>query len=186
MTTQSINETVVHVTTMIAGTKKRFPNAAQVLSFGGTTHTVAEVTTAMQTFVTNRTNVAVARTATQVALDTDEAAAPSLLALIGEYTKFVRATFGTTADALADFDLEPPKVPAPRTTAEKAVSAAKAKATRQARGTTSAKQKKSVKGNITATLVVTPVTSAPAPAPVTEAPGAPVSPAAAATPAPGK
>jgi hypothetical protein len=168
MTSQSIADTVVHVTKLIAGTKKRFPTGSQVLSFGGGTHTVDEVTGALQAFVDHRTAVDTARAAMQVALDAEEAAAPALLALLGEYTKFLRSTFGTGADVLGDFDLAPPKVPAPRTTAEKAVSAAKGKATRQARGTTSAKQKKGVKGNVTATLVVTPVASAPLPAPVTE------------------
>lgn len=182
MATQSISTLVVHVTKLIAGTKKRFPNGSQVLTFGGGTHTVDDVTNALQTFVNNRSAVATARAAMQVALDADEAAAPSLLALLSAFTKFLRSTFGTAADALADFDLTPPKVPAPRTAEQKAVSAAKAKATRQARGTTSAKQKKSVKGNITATLVVTPVISAPAPAPVTEAAPVPASPAPATPP----
>jgi hypothetical protein len=167
---------------MIAGTKKRFPNPSQVLVFGGGNHTVAEVTSDMQSFVTNRTAVNQARAALQVALDADEAAAPSLLDIISEYTKFIRTTFGTAADALGDFDLKPPKAPAPRTAEQKAIAAAKAKATRAARGTTSTKQKKAVKGNVTATLVVTPGTAAPAPAPVTEAPAAPASPAPAAAP----
>jgi hypothetical protein len=171
MTSQSITDIVDHVTKLIAGTKKRFPVGSQVLQFGGTTHTVDQVTSSLQTFVTNRTAVATARSALQVTLDADEAAAPAILALLGEYTKFLRATFGTAADALADFDLTPPKVPAPRTAAEKAVAAAKAKATRAARGTTSAKQKKAVKGNVTATVVVTPAAPEPAPAPVTQAAG---------------
>jgi hypothetical protein len=162
---------------MIAGTKKRFPNGAQVLSFGNGQHTVTEVTNDMQTFVTNRTAVNQARAALQVALDADEAAAPSLLDIISEYTKFIRSTFGTAADALADFDLKPPKARAPRTAAQKAVSAAKAEATRKARGTTSAKQKKAVKGNVTAQLVVTPVTTVPSPAPVTPAAPEPAAPA---------
>jgi hypothetical protein len=173
----SKTEEVAHVITMIAGTKKRFPNGAQVLSFGGGQHTVTEVTNDMQSFVTNRTAVDQARAALQVALDADEAAAPSLLDIISEYTKFIRSTFGTAADALADFDLKPPKARAPRTAAQKAVSAAKAEATRKARGTTSAKQKKAVKGNVTAQLVVTPVTTVPSPAPVTPAAPEPAAPA---------
>jgi hypothetical protein len=167
---------------MITGTNKRFPNPSQVLVFGGGNHTVAEVTSDMQSFVTYRTNVETARAALQVALDADGAATPSLLALIGEYTKFVRTTFGTAADALGDFDLAPPKARAPRTAEQKAVSAAKAKATREARGTTSAKQKKAIKGNVTAQLVVTPAAPAAAPAPVAAAPAAPASPAPAAAP----
>jgi hypothetical protein len=171
-----MNDVATHLTKMIVGIKKRFPNGSQVLPFGGGTHTVDEVVSAMQAFIDHRTAVDTTRAAAQVAFDAEEAAAPALLVLIAGFTKFVRSMFGTTADALADFDLEPPKVPVPRTAEQKAISAAKAKATRTARGTTSAKQKKSVKGNVTAVLVVTPATPAPAPAPVTEAP-APVSPA---------
>jgi sRNA-binding protein len=176
MASQAIADIVAHVTKVIAGMKKRFPNGSQVLQFGGGTHTVDEVTTALQAIVTNRTAVDTAKAALQVALDADEAAAPALLALLAALTKFLRSMFGTTADALADFDLDPPKVPAVRTAAEKAVAAAKGLATRKARGTGSAKQKKSVKGNVTATLVVTPAPAAPEPAPVTEAAPAAASP----------
>jgi hypothetical protein len=164
MTSQANDVVVAHVTKLITGIKKRFPNGSQVLQFGGSTHTVDEVTSAMQAFVDHRTAVNNARAATQVVFDAEAAAAPALLALIAGFTKFVRSMFGTAADALADFDLAPPKVPVPRTAEEKAISAAKANATREARGTTSAKQKKSVKGNVTAALVVTPATPAPAPA----------------------
>ena len=63
-----------------------------------------------------------------------------------------------TVPILADFGLAPRKEPAPKTTEEKAAAAAKAKATRQARGTTSKKQKLTVKGNVTG-IIVTPVTA---------------------------
>ena len=165
-----MNEVVTHLTKMLVGIKKRFPNGSQVLPFGGGTHTVDEVTSAMQAFIDHHTAVDTTRAAAQVAVDAEAAAAPALLALIAAFTKFARAMFGTTADALADLDLEPPKVPAPRTAEQKAISAAKGRATREARGTTSAKQKKSVKGNVTATLVVTPATPAPAAAPASPAP----------------
>jgi len=170
MTSQANDVVIAHVTKMIVGIKKRFPNGSQVLPFGGGTHTVDEVTSAMQAFVDHRKAVEDARAAAQVAFDAETAASPALLALIAAFTKFLRSMFGTTADALADFDLTPPKVPAPRTAVEKAIATAKAKATRQARGTTSPKQKKGVKGNVTATLVVTPATPAPAAAPATAAP----------------
>jgi len=98
---------------MLTGTKKRYPSGSTVLSFGNGTHTVDEVTGAMQTLVTLRTTVEAAENATTVALDAERTTAPSLLVLIAGFTKFVRATFGTSADALADFDLAPPKVPAP-------------------------------------------------------------------------
>jgi hypothetical protein len=160
---------MVHLGKMITGTKKRYPVGSTVLSFGSGTHTVDDVTGAMQALITNRSNVEAAENATTVALEAERAAMPALLALIAAFTKFVRATF-TSADALADFDLTPRKVPAPMTAEAKAIAAAKRAATRKARGTTSAKQKATVKGNVTAQLVVTPVTTAPAPAPAAPAP----------------
>ena len=64
------------------------------------------------------------------------------------------------------------------TTQQLAARAAKAKATRLARGTTSKKQKLAVKGNVTG-VIVTPVTVPTAATPVSPAPPA------SATPAPG-
>ena len=101
-----------------------------------------------------------------------------VLVVIHEFEKVVRSTFGNSADVLADFGLAPFKVPVTKTAEEKAVAAAKRVATRKARGTMSSKQKKEIKGSITAKLVVTPVTTSPAsmpvatPAPVTSAPHA--------------
>ena len=168
MTNQGIQALVAHIIKVIAGIKKRFPNGSQVLAFGGGTHTVDEVTTALQALVDLRAAVDKAESATQVARDAGAAASPPLLLMLRLFTQFLHTTFGTAADALADFDLTPPKAPAPRTAEEKAIIVAKAKATRQARGTTSAKKKKAIKGNVTAALVVTPATPAPSPAPVAE------------------
>ncbi len=85
--------------------------------------------------------------------------------------KAVIAFFGAQAAQLADFGLTPAKAKAPRTSAQKAVSAAKAQLTRAARGTTSKKQKQTInpsvgtpqvtigsdgKASVTAPLVVNP------------------------------
>ena len=153
----ALQDVVAHVTKMITGTKKRYPTGSTVLSFGNTTHTVDDVTGSLQTLVTNRSNVEAADNAQKVAIEAERTALPALLALLAAYTKFVRATCGTSADALADFDLTPPKTPAPKTAEEKSGHRREASGhARVARGTTSAKQKKSVKGNVTAKLVVTP------------------------------
>ena len=156
MTVLGIQALVAHVILVIAGMKKRFPNGSQVLSFGGGTHTVDEVMSALQALVALRAAVDQADAATQVARDAEAAGSPPLLLMLRLFTQFLHATFGTTADALADFDLTPPKAPAPRTAEQKAIATAKARATREARGTASAKKKRNVKGNVTAKLVVTP------------------------------
>ncbi|MGD0527890.1 MAG: hypothetical protein ABSE49_22345 [Polyangiaceae bacterium] len=156
-------EKAAQVTTMITGTKKRFPNGSQTVTFGGGTFTVDQVTAKLQTFVDNRNAVETAQANTRAKVALEEAQLPALLAFIAAFVTFIRLTFDDAPDALADFDIPPPKARTPMTAEEKAVAAAKAKATRAARGTASAKAKKKVKGNITAALVVTPAApSAPA------------------------
>jgi hypothetical protein len=86
--------------------------------------------------------------------------------------------YANAPDTLAVYGLEPHKVPAPRTAAQKAATAAKAVATRKARGTTSKKQKLAIKGDVTG-VTITPTTaptSAPSPSaqPVSTASSAPV------------
>ncbi|HEY8041840.1 MAG TPA: hypothetical protein VIF15_18680 [Polyangiaceae bacterium] len=164
-------------TKLIAGAKKRFPNGSDKLTFGGVTRTVDAVTTLIQSFVDNRVAVEEAQAAASAKVAVEDAQAPSLIAIIVAFVAFVRLTFGNQADALADFGLAPPKARVPMTAEQKAVAAAKRDATRKARGTTSKKAKKGVKGNVTAKLVVTPVTASAPPLPAE--PPAPAAPAAA-------
>jgi hypothetical protein len=154
-------ERATAVTTIIAGARKRVPNVNQTLPVGTSTMTVAAVLGQLQTIVDNRAAVVAAQATAKAKVAAEMAAMPALDAILVAFEAFIRFTFGSDPEALADFGLAPRKVPAPLTAEQKAVAAAKRKATRAARGTTSAKQKKSVKGNVTAALVVTP---APAPA----------------------
>ena len=131
---------------------------------------VAAVLGQLQAIVDNRAAVVAAQATAKAKVAAEDAAMPALDAILVAFEAFIRFTFGGDPEALADFGLAPHKVPAPLTAEQKAVAAAKREATRKARGTTGAKQKKSVKGNVTAALVVT---TAPAPAPA----AAPVAPA---------
>jgi hypothetical protein len=83
--------------------------------------------------------------------------------VLGAYRKYLAATYGNATQSLADYGLKPPKAPAPRTGEQLAASAAQLRATRKARGTTSKKQKASIKGVVTP-APETPV-AAPSPAP---------------------
>jgi hypothetical protein len=170
------NGTTAEVTQVIAGAKKRIPNVNEALPVGTSTMTVAAVLGQLQTIVDNRAAVVAAQATAKAKVAAERAALPALTVILHAFVAFIRFTFGSDPEALADFGLAPHKVPEPLTAEQKAVAAAKRRATREARGTTSAKQKKSVKGNVTATLVVTPV-AAPTPAPA-PAPAAPVAPAA--------
>ena len=166
MTTKGKTAQAAQVTNMIAGAKKRFTNGSQQLPVGSAMMTVDQVTAKMQTFVDNRDAVETTQAAATVKVAAEQEQAPALLVIIAAFVAFVRFTFGNAADALGDFDIPPLKVRTPMTAEAKAIAAAKATATRQARGTTSKKAKKSVKGNVTAQLVVTPATPASPQAPV--------------------
>jgi hypothetical protein len=170
-------KTVAEVTQVISGAKKRLTNGNQALPVGASTMTVAVVLGQLQAIVDNRAAVVAAQATAKAKVAAEKAAMPVLDVIFHAFVAFIRFTFGSDPEALADFGLAPHKVPAPMTAEQKAVAAAKRKATREARGTTSPKQKKSVKGNVTAVLVVTPVTTAPTPAPA-EAPVAPAAPVA--------
>ena len=100
--------------------------------------------------------------------------------ILRAYERFVLVAFAGATQTLVDFGLTPPKARTPLTANELAVRAAKAKATRAARGTTSKKQKLGVKGDVTGLIMtpvklptaatpaspVPPVIPAPAPAPL--------------------
>ncbi|MGH7437228.1 MAG: hypothetical protein ACRENE_16250 [Polyangiaceae bacterium] len=159
---------LARVQALIAGTQKHFPSGS--LTIGNTAYTPASIVQTLQGLadIYGRVDAAHASVKDLVAEQsaTESKAAPFLR----DYTKFLRGMFGTGATLLADFGLPPPKARTPLTVEQLAVRKAKAKATRAARGTTSKKQKLAVKGDVTG-VVVTPVTSPPAPAaapPVTQ------------------
>ena len=167
-------EAATEVTQVIAGAKKRIPNVNQALPVGTSTMTVAAVLGQLQSIIDNRAAVVAAQATAKAKVAAEKAAMPALTVIFHAFVAFIRFTFGSDPEALADFGLAPHKVPAPMTAEQKAVAAAKRKATREARGTMGPKQKKNVKGNVTATLVVTPAAS-PTPAPA-EAPALPAAP----------
>jgi hypothetical protein len=162
------------VQALIAGTLKHFPSGSFTL--GNTAYTTASLVTLLQSVADAITALNAAQLAAKHALTTLQGIEAQVEPVIQVYGRFVQATFANTAPALADFGLEPRKVPTPLTSEEKAAAAAKAKATRLARGTTSKKQKLTVTGNVTG-ITVTPIT-----APTAAPPAAPVIPVTPATP----
>jgi hypothetical protein len=187
MGTTGLNKRVVQATKLIAGTKKRFPNGSQKLTFGGADHSVDEVNGNLQRFLDNRTAVDTAKANAKAKVDAERVELASLLAFIGEYVKFLLSTFGKSADALGDFGIAPPKARVPMTAEAKAVAAAKRRATREARGIVPKKVKQGIKGNVTAKLVVTPETPSAQPsAATTPTPTAGATAPTAATPTPAR
>jgi hypothetical protein len=171
--------TLARAQAFIAGAKKRFPNGT--FSLGNATFTTATLVQLFESLVEaiNAANAAKASARDVVAAmrSTEAKVTP----VLRDFQRFVRVSFGTTTEALADFGLEPPKARVPKTTEQKAAAAAKQKATREARGTASKKQKAAVKGKVTG-VTITPIiehtdtTPSAQPAPVASnapTPGAP-------------
>jgi len=173
---KSKNNKATRVGQLIAGSKKRL-NAGQTLTLNGDATNVGAVTTELQGFIDNRAAVVAAQATVRTKVAAERAALPVLNALIKAFIAFVRLTFGNDAEALADFGLAPLTAPTPPTAEAKAAAVAKREATREARGTKTAKQKKAIHGNVTAKLVVTPAAE-PADATPAAAPAAAAAPSA--------
>ncbi len=172
---------MAQVQALIAGTNKHFPNGSFTL--GNVAYTTSTLLQVLQGLVDAMTALAAAQLSAKDALAAEQAMVAHVSPVIQAYKRFLHATFTSATQPLADFGLEPPKARAPRTAEEKAASAAKARATRAARGTTSKKQKLAIKGNVTG-INVTPVTSTPAETSAPAAPATPPQPAPTASPEP--
>ena len=155
-TSRSKAAALAHVQAIIAGTTKHFPNGS--FTFGNTTYTSASLIQAFQGLASAMQARNAAETGAKDALTAEQAAQAQIGPILRAYERLVLATFASASQTLADFGLTPPKARTPLTTQQLAAQAAKAKATRIARGTTSRKKKLAIKGDVTG-VVVTPVTA---------------------------
>jgi hypothetical protein len=153
--------TLALVQALMRGLQKRFPNGS--FTFGNTVFTTAQLLPALQSLVDAMAAVDAAQKSASDAMAALRAVQPKVTPVLQELVRFIRATFGTAAQPLADFGLEPPKARTTRTSEQKAAAAAKLRATRKARGTTSKKQKLAISGNVTGVDII-PVTTPASPA----------------------
>src|ERR1019366_3723158 len=160
-TTQA--ETLAQLQGLILGLQKQLPSGQFTLV--STAFTTPALVTALQGTVTTLTTLTAAHAALKVALAAWAAEEAKMGPVVLALRRTLQSMFANAPDTLLVFGLEPRKVPAPRTAAQKAASAAKAKATRIARGTTSKKQKLTVSGNVTG-ITITPITAPTAAPPV--------------------
>jgi len=179
--------TLAQLQALVAGLQKQLPNGSFTLV--STLYTTAALVTALQGLIAALTAVDTAQAGAKAALVTWEAEDAKLGQIILALKRTLLSMYANAPDTLAVFGLKPRKAPGPRTPAQRATTAAKAAATRAARGTTGSKKKLAVTGNVTG-VTITPIT-APAPAatppaqPVTAQPASPpvAAPPAAAQPA---
>jgi hypothetical protein len=173
---------LARVQALIAGTQKHFPNGQFTL--GNTAYTTASLVQTLQGLVDAFAPVNAAHASVKDTVAAFRAEEAKVAPVIRVYTSYIHATFSDASAPLGDFGLQPRKVRQPLATDKRVVAAAKVKATRAARGTTSKKKKLAVKGDVTG-VIMTPVTHAsPAPASpsATSAAPAPVATAPAAAP----
>lgn len=143
------------------------------LLIGGTSYTAATAITIVQQRVVAAQAVAPAKAAWQAAVKADTNELASTKAFVSGLRQALLLAYASSPTTLADFGLAPHKTPAPRTPAEKAAAAAKAKATRAARHTMGKKQKLAITGTVTA-----PLSPPQPPAATSTAQAVPASPAA--------
>jgi hypothetical protein len=142
---------------LIAGTQKHAPNGS--LTLGSATYTAATLVQTLKSLADAFDAADSAKASWKDALKNLTDTRAKVGPLLGDYQSWVRVTYRGTPSMLADFGVTPPKARTPLTAGEKASAAVKAKATRVARHTMGSKQKKSVKGTVTATAPATPSTA---------------------------
>jgi hypothetical protein len=167
---------------LIAGMQKVFPNGQ--FTFENVAYTTASLNALLQELVDAYTVLNTAQASARDAVAAKEAIEAKVDPVRRDLVNFLRGQYRNAEAQLAEFGLQAPKARTPLTLEQRMAAAAKARATRIARGTTSKKQKLTVHGNVTG-VVVTPVTaSSPAPSPGTASAPAPAAPAPPAASAP--
>src|SRR5579859_1047555 len=162
MVTKTKRTVTIRAEDLLAGLKKHYSNVPS-LTFASATHTIQELTQALTNLITLRTDVDDARSALKAKLASEAAQAPSILGTMADLTAFIRATISNSPDILADFGISK-KARKALTGVELAAKAAKADATREARGTTGSRAKAAKTGDVVSVEIV-PVKVAPVGAP---------------------
>jgi hypothetical protein len=147
---------------MIAGIQKFLAQNAQ-LTFGSQTMTPTAIIQVYQDRIHANQAAQAADVARQAAIKANRDERASTAATTGSFRQMVLAMFSQSPDTLAVFLLKPHKASV-KTPAEKALAAARAKATRKLRGTMGAKQKAGIKGTVSTVTI-----GSPDPAPATPA-----------------
>jgi hypothetical protein len=139
-----------------AGLQQHFPGGSLVL--GNTTYTTAELVQLCQSLIDAITTLDLAQAKVSDAVTALAGTNARVGPVLQACERMVRTMFGSAAGPLGDFSLLPPKPRTPLTTVQLAAAAAKARATRKARGTKSLKQRLAIQGSVTG-IVVTPITT---------------------------
>jgi hypothetical protein len=152
---------LANVQALIAGTQKHTPTGS--VSFGNATYTVADLIALLSSVVAAMTALNVAQAGAKDALTALRAVMAKVGPVIQGYRRYLRTTYGSATQTLADYGLEPEKARRPLTTEERAAALQKSLATREMRGTKGRKQKAKVKATAAQAEQMAAANSVPAP-----------------------
>jgi hypothetical protein len=177
-TSKSRAAALARVQALIAGTEQHFPNGSFTL--GNVVFTSASLVQELQSLADAMQKLNAAEASARDLRAALQVTASKVSPLIRDYHRVVLAAFATVTQTLADFGMQPPRAHKPLTSEKRVAATAKMRATREARGTTSRKQKLAIKGDVTGVTVI-PITQ-----PATASPTQPASTAATVPSAPSK
>jgi hypothetical protein len=153
-------KTLAGVTALIAGTQKHFSTGS--LTVGNVAYAPAVLIALFQSLIDAMAKQTAAKVSAKDAQTELLAVQTQVDPVVQAYKELLVAMFGQSSQMLADFGLGPRKKPAPLTVEQKAVKAAKAKATRIARGTKGPKAKLAITGTAAPAEQPAPTVAAPA------------------------
>jgi hypothetical protein len=162
---------------LLTGLPKYCPNATFV--YEEKNYTTPQVVTLISSVLSATSAVPTAKAAATRAVTTANAKESSDGQVVKGVREIVALMFKNADDVLAALEITPKKSPKSLSVEAKAAAAAKAEATRKARGTTGKKQKAAIVGDVTG-VTITPITGSSVTAAATGAP-VPAAGAAAAT-----
>jgi hypothetical protein len=174
--------TAAHDAQIIVGVEKDLQNVSQI-PLDGDTYTPQSLVAFIQSRIDANNKVLTTKAAWADATKTYKALNTKGSAVVRALRSFVVGMYGEQSPKLADFGFTPSKR-ATQTADQKAAAAAKRKATREARGTTSKKQKSKIHGTVTPAQAAAAGNGTPANASTPAAPAAPTVNVVVNTPAP--
>jgi hypothetical protein len=158
---KSISKTqIAEYQQLIVGLPKVAPNL--VLTFDNQSYTTAQLVVMLQTLVAAATSASDAKAAWHAAALAESNVATQTSSLAAHLRPMLQMMFAASEPSLTALGLTARKTPAPLTSEQQVARAAKARATRVARGTTSKKQKAAIHGNVSGVTITPVVTGATA------------------------
>jgi hypothetical protein len=140
---------------LVSGLQTQFPSGQFTLE--NTQVSTQELVTLFQSVIDAIHALIAAEAASKAAVANARSTVTQASPMVSAFRRNLLSMFGNAPTVLALFGLKPLKAKAPMSTEQRALAAARAKATRAARGTASRKAKAAIKGNVTG-VQITPVT----------------------------